>query len=144
MHGNEERIAKRRKFMIREIVSPGTTNRANGVKAASVRDRNKFYYRAVESAIWAMPIVSTHAMRQAFFRDAKARYGDIVYWSKPADWKARLTTADASCYYVYSNFNTRNGPIVIQLPEVKNIGLSGTLLDAWQVPHADVGPDGED
>jgi hypothetical protein len=39
--------------------------------------------RAVEAAIWGMPIVSFDAMRQAFFRDAKARYGDIMFWSKP-------------------------------------------------------------
>jgi hypothetical protein len=39
--------------------------------------------RAVEAAIWGMPIVNFDAMRQAFFRDAKAAYGDIMFWSKP-------------------------------------------------------------
>jgi hypothetical protein len=34
--------------------------------------------RAIEAAIWGMPIVSMHAMREAFFRDAKAKYNDIV------------------------------------------------------------------
>ena len=38
--------------------------------------------RAVDAAIWGMPIVSFDVMRQGFFRDAKAHYGDIMYWSK--------------------------------------------------------------
>lgn len=35
--------------------------------------------RAVDAAIWGMPIVSVNAMRQAFFRDAGAHYNDIVF-----------------------------------------------------------------
>jgi hypothetical protein len=35
--------------------------------------------RAVEAAIWGMPLVAFDAMRQAFLRDAGARYNDIVY-----------------------------------------------------------------
>src|SRR5262247_1842161 len=42
--------------------------------------------RAVEAAIWGMPIVSFDAMRQAYFRDAGARFNDVIYWSKPSDW----------------------------------------------------------
>ena len=30
-----------------------------------------------------MPIVNFDAMRQAFFRDARVTYGDIMYWSQP-------------------------------------------------------------
>ncbi len=43
--------------------------------------------RAVEAAIWSMPLVSVETMRQAYFRDAGAKYNDILYWSKPSDWK---------------------------------------------------------
>ena len=48
--------------------------------------------RAVTAAIWGIPIVSMNAMRQAFFRDAKANYNDVVFWSKPSDWKNQMTT----------------------------------------------------
>ena len=91
-----------------------------------------------------MPIVSVYAMRQAFFRDAKANYNDIVFWSKPSDWKNQTTTPNASALYVYFNFNTKEGPVVVEIPAVVRAGLFGTLLDAWQVPLADVGPEGED
>lgn len=101
--------------------------------------------RAVEAAIWGMPIVSVHAMREAFFRDAKAKYNDIVFWSKPSDWQNQTTTPNASARYVYFNFNTLpDGPVVLEIPAAVGAGLFGTLLDAWQVPLADVGPAGED
>src|SRR5262245_49056181 len=100
--------------------------------------------RAVEAAIWGMPIVSVDAMRQAYFRDAGAKYNDVVYFSKPADWKLQLTTPNASTYYVYFNFNLKNGPVVVEVPAAAGAGLFGSLNDAWQVPLADVGPAGED
>jgi hypothetical protein len=100
--------------------------------------------RAVEAAIWGAPIVSVDAMRQAFFRDAKARYGDVVYWSRPSDWRNQTTTPNASSLYVYFNFNTKDGPVVIDVPGARDAGLFGTMLDAWQTPLVDVGPEGAD
>jgi hypothetical protein len=99
--------------------------------------------RAVEAAIWAMPIVSVDAMRQAFFR-AGARYHDILYLSRPADWRLQITTPNASSLYVYFNFTLKDGPVVIEFPAAVGAGLFGSVLDAWQVPLADVGPEGED
>lgn len=107
-------------------------------------DTQKVYSRAVEAVIWGVPIVSVHAMRDAFFRDAKATYGDIVYLSKPADWKFQITTPNASSYYAYTNINTKNGPVVLELPEAVGVGLFGSFNDAWQVPLIDVGPAGAD
>jgi hypothetical protein len=46
--------------------------------------------RAVEAAIWGMPIVAMDAVRQGFLRDMGAKYNDIVYYSKPADWKFQI------------------------------------------------------
>jgi hypothetical protein len=100
--------------------------------------------RAVEAAIWGMPIVATDAMRQAFSRDAGADYTDVVYWSKPADWKLQLTTPNGSTYYVATTINLARGPIVLDLPPAVGAGLFGSMNDAWQVPIADVGPAGQD
>jgi len=52
--------------------------------------------RAVEAAIWGIPIVSFDAMRQAYFRDAKAKYNDIAFLSEPSDWKFLVTTPNNS------------------------------------------------
>jgi hypothetical protein len=98
--------------------------------------------RAVEAAIWGMPIVSVDAMRQAFLQEGK--YGDILYCSRPADWRFQVTTPNASSLYVYFNFNLKDGPVVVDFPAAVGAGLFGTILDAWQVPLADVGPEGDD
>ena len=60
------------------------------------------------------------------------------------DWKNQTTTPNASARCVYFNFNTKDGPFVVDIPPAVEAGLFGTLLDAWQVPLADVGPEGED
>ncbi len=52
--------------------------------------------RAIDAAIWGMPLVSFDAMRQGFFRDAKAHYGEIMYWSKFSTWKNQTTTPNTS------------------------------------------------
>jgi hypothetical protein len=41
----------------------------------------------VKAASWGMPFVGVDAMRQACFRDPGAKYNDIIYFSKPADWR---------------------------------------------------------
>lgn len=99
---------------------------------------------ALDAALWGVPIVSMDAMRQAFFRDAGAGYGDVVYLSRPADWKFQITTPNASTHYVYFNFCVRHGPMVLEIPPAVGARISGSLLDAWQVPMADVGTTGED
>jgi hypothetical protein len=107
-------------------------------------NRRAIERRAVEAAIWGMPIVAFDAMRQAFLRDAGGNYNDVVYWSKPADWRLQVTTPNASSYYVFIAINTKNGPLVLDLPPAVGAGLFGSMNDAWQAPMADVGPAGED
>ena len=102
--------------------------------------------RAVDAAIWGQPIVSFDAMRQAYFRDAKAKYNDIIWWPKGAGWKNQSLTVNTSVRYIYFFFNTKNdGPVVLELPAgVDGTGFFGTITDAWFVPLVDIGGDGED
>ncbi len=99
---------------------------------------------AVSAAVWATPLVRFDAMREAYFRDGGARYSDILYWSRPSDWKNQTPTPNASSLYAYANYNVKDGPVVVEIPRTEGATLFGSLLDAWQVPHADVGPEGED
>jgi hypothetical protein len=121
----------------RSIVKP--------VRSFSAADlaRHQLQRRAVEAAIWGMPIVSFDAMRSGFF-GVGAKYGDIAYLSKPADWKLRLTTPNSSSLYVYFNFNLKEGPVILDFPAAVGAGLFGSIMDAWQAPIADVGPAGDD
>jgi hypothetical protein len=102
--------------------------------------------RAVDAVIWGMPIVSFDAMRQAYFRDGKASYGDIIWWPKGNAWKNQSLTPNTSLRYLYIFLNTRDtGPVVVDLPAAANDGSSilGTVIDAWQVPLTDVGVEGK-
>jgi hypothetical protein len=100
---------------------------------------------AVEAAIWGMPIVNFDVMRQAYFRDANAKYGDIIFWSKPGSWKLQCLTPNTSVRYAFSFINTsQEGPVVVDLPATGDASLMGTIVDAWQVPVTDVGLAGED
>lgn len=100
--------------------------------------------RAVEAAIWGMPLVNTDAMRQAYFRDVGAKYNDICYFSKPADWHFQVTTPNASINYIYFNCNLKNGPIVLEIPAAIGAGLLGAITNAWDEPLTDIGPAGDD
>src|SRR5262245_54955803 len=99
---------------------------------------------AMDAALWGTPIVSVYAMREAFLRDAGAKYGDVVYLSRFADWKFQITTPNASTRYVFAFVNLKHGPIVLDIPVADGAGLFGSILDAWQVPLEDVGPEGAD
>ena len=53
--------------------------------------------RAVDAAIWGMPIVNFDAMRQAYFRDAEAKYNDIIWWPNRSGWKNQSLTVIYKC-----------------------------------------------
>jgi hypothetical protein len=99
--------------------------------------------RAVEAVIWGMPLVNTDAMRQAYLRDVGAKYNDICFFSKPADCRFQVTTPNASTHYVYFNFNLKDGPVALEIPAAVGAGLLGSVLDAWDVTTAGVGPEDE-
>jgi hypothetical protein len=103
------------------------------------------YSRGVDAAIWGMPIVSFDAMRQAYFRDAKAQYNDIIWWPKDAGWKNQSLTVNTSVRYIYIFCNTKqDGPVVMDLPHGNaRASFFGTFEDAWWVPLIDIGDGGK-
>ena len=103
------------------------------------------YRRAVDAVIWGAPAVTLDMMRQAYFRDAKASYNDIVWWPKGAGWKNQSLDVDTSVRYLFIFCNTKDdGPIVLDLPAaIDSAKFLGTILDTWQVPLTDVGVGGK-
>ena len=55
--------------------------------------------RSVESAIWCMPAVNCDRMRQAALK-AGAHPNQMVYWSRPSDWKNQLLTPNPNTIYL--------------------------------------------
>jgi len=122
------------------------TAMAQGVTSPPATSADQVIYsRAVDAAIWGMPIASFDAMRQAYFRDAKAKYNDIIWWPKGAGWKNQSLTVNTTVRYLYVFCNTQQeGPVVVDLPPANaSASFYATFEDAWQVPLLDIGLGGK-
>ncbi len=103
----------------------------------------RLYARAVEGAIWGMPLVNVDYMRQAYFR-AGARYNDVIFWSNPNTWMNQTTTPNHSTSYVMFFMNLKDGPVVVDIPAATEQALYGTLINCWNEPLVNVGNTGDD
>ncbi len=101
--------------------------------------------RAVDAVIWGLPLVGEDTVKQAYFRDGKANYNDIVWWPKGGGWKNQSPTPNVNTRYMYFFCNTKQqGPVVVELPPaVPGASFYGTIEDAWYVPLTDIGFEGK-
>lgn len=102
------------------------------------------YHRAVDAAVWAMPL-----MNFKFYRDALADAGvgpnDIGYFSQVQDWRFQTATPNNTTPYILTYWTIEDGPVVIEMPpSADGVGVFGTIMDAWQRPLDDVGAAGRD
>ena len=113
------------------------------LQTADVHDR-MIYHRAIDAAVWAMPL-----MNYKFYRDALADAGvgpnDVGYFSKLQDWRFQTATPNNTTPYILTYWNIKDGPIVVELPpSTQDVGIFGTLMDAWQRAIDDIGALGRD
>ena len=108
-------------------------------------ERRTVYRRAVDAVIWGLPLVGEDTVKQAYFRDGKANYNDIVWWPRGGGWKNQSPTPNVNTRYMYFFINTRqDGPVVMELPPaVPGASFYGTIEDAWYVPLVDIGLEGK-
>jgi hypothetical protein len=88
-------------------------------------------------------------MNFKFYRDALAKAGvgpnDVGYFSKLQNWKFQTATPNNTTPYILTCWNMEDGPIVVEIPpSTVDVGIFGTLMDAWQRPIDDVGALGRD
>ncbi len=114
----------------------------NGMQITDMKAK-RVYARAVEGAIWGMPLVNVDYMRQAYFK-AGAKYNDVIFWSNPNTWKNQTTTPNHSTSYVIFFMNLKNGPVVVDIPAATEQALYGTLINCWNEPMINVGNTGYD
>jgi hypothetical protein len=112
--------------------------------AAQSLDDRLIESRAVEAMIWGMPAVNTDLMLQAALHSTAAKPNDIVYWSRPANWKNQTLTPNPDSIYFMSFWNVKDGPIVIDIPPADGGSLAGNIVNVWQMPLEDAGPEGAD
>ena len=102
------------------------------------------YHRAIDAALWAMPL-----MNFKFYRDALASVGvgpnDVGYYAQLQDWRFQTATPNNTTPYIMNYWSIENGPVVVEIPaSIEGIGIFGTIMDAWQRPLDDVGAKGRD
>ncbi|PPQ18920.1 hypothetical protein CV770_13300 [Bradyrhizobium sp. AC87j1] len=116
---------------------------AQGPSAEELASRN-LHRRAVEAMIWAMPAVNADLMLQAMEKSTKAKVNEIVYWSKPVNWKNQTLTPNPDSIYFMSFWNVKDGPVVIEIPPAQGGSIAGNIVTVWQMPLEDAGPEGAD
>src|SRR6478672_9666392 len=107
--------------------------------AAQVAER-ALHRRAVEAAIWGMPAVNYERMLQAAMANG-AKANQVVYWSKPVNWKNQTLTPNPDTIYLNPFYDTSKGPVVVEVPPADaDHVIVGSFDVAWQNALADVGP----
>lgn len=100
--------------------------------------------RAAETFVWALPAVNTDLMLEAARRIGVGD-NEIVYWPRPVDWKNQTLTPNPDAIYFMVFFNTKDGPIVIEVPPADGeLSFTGNIDDLWQMALEDAGPSGAD
>jgi hypothetical protein len=102
--------------------------------------------RAVEAAIWGMPVVNYDLMLQEMLTKTTGKVNEVIYWGKPLDWKNQTLTPNPDTLYLMSFLNTKDvGPIVIEIPPAGPEGsLNANFVNVWQAPQEDAGLLGAD
>jgi len=111
--------------------------------SADDTNRRAIERRAVEAVIWGMPAVNTDLMYQAMLR-LGGKPNQIVYWSGLLDWRNQTLTPNPDVIYFLAFFNTKDGPVVIEIPPADDGVINGSIMDPWQAALEDVGPAGAD
>jgi hypothetical protein len=100
--------------------------------------------RAIQAVIWGMPAVNYDLMLQEMLK-LGGKFNQMVYWSGLPDWKNQTLTPNPDAIYLMPFINTKDvGPVVIEIPPADDGSITGTIMDAWQMPLADVGSAGVD
>ncbi|MBR1271254.1 DUF1254 domain-containing protein [Bradyrhizobium sp. AUGA SZCCT0222] len=97
--------------------------------------------RAVEAAIWGMPVVNYDLMLQEMLTKTPGKVNQVIYWGKPLDWKNQTLTPNPDTLYFMTFLNTKDvGPIVIEIPPADATGsLNANIVNVWQMPLEDGG-----
>ena len=127
----------------RSGVSPAKPSSGSALTASELADR-MIHRRAVEAVVWGMPAVNYDLMLQALIRDVKGGPNQIVYWSGLPDWKNQTLTPNPDAIYVLPFFDTRAGPMVLEIPPAQGGSITGSVDDCWQTALEDVGTAGLD
>src|SRR5262247_4695275 len=120
------------------LMSVAAAAQAQG--SADDLNRRLIERRAVEAVIWGMPAVNYDLMRQQMLTKTNGKVGQVIYWGRPLDSKNQTLTPNPDALYFMVFFDTRSGPVVLDLPPGDaNGSFNGNIVTAWQMPLEDAG-----
>ncbi len=99
--------------------------------------------RAFEAVVWGMPVVNFDLMYQEMAR-AGGGWNQIVYWPRLLTWKNQTLTPNPDVIYLMPFFNTKDGPVVLEIPPADGGVFNGSIMNRWQAAIEDIGPGGMD
>jgi hypothetical protein len=110
-------------------------------KAAQELTTRMLERRAVEAAIWGIPVVNYDLMLQEMLTKTAGKVNQMIYWGRPLTWKNQTLTPNPDTLYFMSFLDTRDvGPIVIEVPAAGPDGsLNANIVNIWQQPLEDAG-----
>lgn len=112
--------------------------------SADELSRRTIERRAVEAVIWGMPLVNFDRMLQAAIQNG-GDANQVIYWSQPVNSQNQTLTPNPDTIYLQPFYDTRNGPIVLEIPPAGTDSvIVGSVDNAWQNALEDVGPAGAD
>src|ERR1700742_1610909 len=114
---------------------------AGAAVAQSTPQERVIRSRAVEAAIWGMPVVNYDLMLQEMLTKTSGKVNQMIYWGRPLDWKNQTLTPNQDTLYFMAFLNTKEpGPIVIEVPPASADGsLNANFVNVWQEPLEDAG-----
>ena len=116
-----------------------------GVAVAQTPQEQLVRGRAVEAVIWGMPAVNYDLMLQEMLSKTDGKVNQVVYWGRPLDWRNQTLTPNPDAIYFMAFFNTKDGPIVLDLPRGDTDGsYNANIVNVWQMPLEDAGLLGAD
>jgi hypothetical protein len=109
---------------------PFRENRPTEETANTLRDELLFQ-RAVQTYLWAMPLLNTMGMKDGSEKVFGAGYNVLPIWKKRLSAETLVTTPNSDVIYAMGYVDLgKTGPLVYEAPPL----LQSILLDFWQRP----------
>src|SRR5262245_19440941 len=95
--------------------------------------------RAFEAVVRGMPVVNYDLMVQEML-STSGKVNQVIYWGRPLDSKNQTLTPDPDALYFIAFYNTKDGPIVLDLPPADDSGsFNANIVTVWQMPLEEPG-----
>jgi hypothetical protein len=100
--------------------------------------------KAHDAAVWATPILNSLHLR-AELRKHGAKEGDLAFLGSRPTGRIELPTLNNTAPYVFGIGSLKGGPMVIEVPPASaRAKYVGSVMNIWDSPIEDFGPDGAD